>query len=743
MAQSITKKARLKKPGDYFGQPGQKETATLQTPGTWSLRDIEQITGSTGKDCVFLSATGRLTAKVNLGKGQDQLWLDQGEGFELRVSNVEFIGARTGSEGATMHLSGKAVFLTDGSLNLSVATGDKAAQAISLNDLRADTTLNLGAGKDTVTFGSGFSLGLNAQGELLARKDGHTLTFVGYATNHSQLTLVIDGASHTYRDLLTSGALNSPPSVHGASELGSVPEGGESLQFLTGDLLRMVSDDDGDPLQIVDVWLENPQAGSLTHQEDGTWLLQPALGFRGEVAVAFQVTDGVNTPVLGRASARVTEVEDFAADLLEQAQTRSINVAGIQHESLADAAHPSVRALDVSLGTPEWKWHGDITYSFNLEIPQYYLDTGINLLDWRAYPESLWTATHDAMQALDELIDLGIEFRTQGGDIRFNQLNTDPNNGYAYHPADYYELAGDIFLSTRVGNADPALPGYYGLNTLIHELGHAVGLKHPFEWPDALPSELDHRANTLMSYTDYKAWSPKLGFDQYGNYWIEYQGIFAESFMVYDVAALQYMYGPETTTRTGDDTYNHLGRDAYYTLWDAGGIDTLDLTDTTHANHIDLRPGAYSSINYRTTEDWANSISASVLEQLGWVDHAYIRNVLTSLGDTLYTGEQALGIAYGTVIENVMGGPAADTFHDNLADNILWGGAGDDIFLLGGGGFDTVFGGDGFDIVSVPVLRESVTLAQSAGELLMVAEDFAVRMVGIEDIRFAPGGTWA
>lgn len=62
----------------------------------------------------------------------------------------------------------------------------------------------------------------------------------------------------------------------------------------------------------------------------------------------------------------------------------------------------------------------------------------------------------------------------------------------------------------------------------------------------------------------------------------------AYGLQLYDIAALQELYGANTNTRTGDDTYKldqGLGRKGdktkafIYTIWDAGGDDTLDASD--------------------------------------------------------------------------------------------------------------------------------------------------------------------
>ncbi|MNN37594.1 Serralysin C precursor [compost metagenome] len=208
--------------------------------------------------------------------------------------------------------------------------------------------------------------------------------------------------------------------------------------------------------------------------------------------------------------------------------------------------------------------------------------------------------------------------------------------------------------------------------------------------------------------------------------------------MVYDIAALQSLYGADTATATGNDTYAYGDAPFYETIWDAGGTDTLDFSLTTHQNVIDLRPGSYSTVNYRSLDTQIAEAQATLTAALGhsYYDH-FVEKTFNSLADEFFTGEGALGIAYGVVIENAIGGGANDTFFDNEVDNVLYGNAGNDVFNLGAGGYDTVYGGDGDDLLALSMSESSVWITSSASEALLIADAFAVKLVGVESIQFA------
>lgn len=88
---------------------------------------------------------------------------------------------------------------------------------------------------------------------------------------------------------------------------------------------------------------------------------------------------------------------------------------------------------------------------------------------------------------------------------------------------DRYELQGVVYLDNDEYRGYNATlnPGSQGYETLLHELGHMVGLKHPFEGAIRLPDNLDNTSNTLMSYeSSWQAYSTYRDFDLAALTWL-------------------------------------------------------------------------------------------------------------------------------------------------------------------------------------------------------------------------------
>lgn len=250
--------------------------------------------------------------------------------------------------------------------------------------------------------------------------------------------------------------------------------------------------------------------------------------------------------------------------------------------------------------------------------------------------------------------------------------------GWAAYPDSLDPAAGDIWISTKSSAAtDPDWSsGSYNFLALVHEIGHALGLKHPFEAGAdnvTLPSANDTKQYSVMSYTDAaKSLFVQVTQNPDGSAQWQSFNVQPDGPMVDDIAAIQYLYGANMSHQTGDNVYTFdPTKPFYHTIWDAGGNDTISVANFTLACTIDLRPGHYSNI----------TILSNTGAGINWT-------TAPPTGPQMYDGTGNLGIAYGTIIENAIGGAGADKLIANDAGDTLKGGGGNDT-LIGGAGIDT------------------------------------------------------
>ena len=266
-------------------------------------------------------------------------------------------------------------------------------------------------------------------------------------------------------------------------------------------------------------------------------------------------------------------------------------------------------------------------------------------------------------------------------------------------------------------------PGGFYFPTLLHELGHGLGMAHPHDngghssimrgagssttvGPVTVPVgiggalgdfALSQQVHTIMSYNDGWATSP-YGQPRSGGVTgtqVDHYGWVA-SLSPLDIAVIQDKYGVNEEWATGNDTYvikdfNGPGN-FYSSIWDAAGIDQIVYGGAADAT-IDLRP---ATLQY---EEGGG----------GRVSFAY----------GLHGG---FTIANAVTIENARSGSGNDTLTGNEAANRLDSGAGNDT-LSGNGGDDILVGGAGKDVLTGGTGRDSFLFQSNADSLVGVGRD--------------------
>ncbi len=185
----------------------------------------------------------------------------------------------------------------------------------------------------------------------------------------------------------------------------------------------------------------------------------------------------------------------------------------------------------------------NLTYSFPASLTEYEpgYGSGEPLNNFGELTNNQKSAVQSILASYAAVTNLQFTQTSGGtGDLRFAQSD-DRNTAWAYYPSSSAAEGGDVWFNNSSGTYDNPVVGNYAWTTILHEIGHALGLKHAHEVDSpfpALPSAHDSMEYTVMAYRSYPGASTS------GGYTNESWG-FAQTLMMNDIRALQELYGAD------------------------------------------------------------------------------------------------------------------------------------------------------------------------------------------------------
>ncbi|MDB0016182.1 flagellin [Alphaproteobacteria bacterium] len=452
----------------------------------------------------------------------------------------------------------------------------------------------------------------------------------------------------------------------------------------------------------------------------------------------------------------------------------------------ASVSAPSSAAVSPLIMGARWTGIGDDSGTNNAtnDLSYSYMGSGHNEATSYGYVEGVRTALEDAgtgnetvhnlaFDAWDDVSPFSLQEQDEDGtgntvgDLRV-AFSTSVSSGSAAHAYGPHPSAqgGDIYYGTTQmntnGSAVDFVRGEHSYITALHEIGHALGLSHPFDGGSVDSSKMnlniDTQRNTVMTYNQSDR-NLKIHLNG-GN--AAFNGkVFMTTPGLLDIEAIEHIYGSTNWSANAADTTYGDGEGAtedvfnsnfegLRVLSDSGGTDTLDASAVAadaYGKHsiINLTPGTYSSINtYATDLEKITAVSLGDAGKIASFESALAtQNTAYSASNSyypdftrtaLYRGQQNVGIAHHTWIENAKGGGGNDTITGNNKGNEITGNGGNDT-IDGSGGVDMAIYDENYANYAVSNSSGTVTVNHTGG----AADEGADTLTNIEYLKFADG----